>query len=95
MELTFCELKEKVVFNVVDGKRLGRVVDVTFTRMGQVTGIVVPGDKKIFKCISSGENIFIPWNSIVKIGADAILVELGAGGCSLLQCGCDIGANCQ
>ena len=85
MELTFCELREKMVFNIIDGKRLGRIIDITFTLSGQILGITVPDDKKIFKCLScSDNNLFIPWKCIRKIGEDAILVELIGDSCNLL-----------
>ena len=86
MELTFCELREKIVFNIIDGKRLGRIIDMAFTLHGQVLGLIVPGDKKIFKCITSDDNIFIPWKCIRKIGEDAILVELVGENCPLISC---------
>ncbi len=75
-EISFCDLKNREVVNVCDGKRLGRVVDICFNRVGHITGLVVPGDKKIIKCVSSSDSIFIPWKCIVKIGEDTILVEL-------------------
>ncbi len=75
-ELTFCELKEKEVINIVDGKKLGRMLDISFTTSGHVVGFVVPGDRKFFKNITGAESIFVPWKCVVKIGEDAILVEL-------------------
>ena len=75
-ELTFCELREKEVVNVTDGKRLGRIIDMALTFSGHVCGIVVPGDKKLMKCVAGKESIFIPWSSICKIGDDVILVDL-------------------
>lgn len=75
-EISFCDLKSREVVNVCDGKRLGRIVDICFNRVGHITGLVVPGDKKIIKCVSSSDSIFIPWKCIVKIGEDTILVEL-------------------
>lgn len=76
-DLTFCELKEKETVNVVDGKRLGKILDMAFTPGGQVTGIIVPGDRKFLKNIAGGDSIFVPWKCIVRIGEDTILVELG------------------
>jgi sporulation protein YlmC with PRC-barrel domain len=51
VELSFCELRTKQVVNVVDGKALGRIIDIVFSREGsRVIGFVVPGDRnfKIF-----------------------------------------------
>ncbi len=75
-ELTFCELREKEVVNVSDGKRLGRITDIALTFSGHVIGIVVPGDKTFFKCVSGSESVFVPWGNICKIGDDVILINL-------------------
>lgn len=85
-ELTFCSLKEKEVVNVVDGKKLGRILDMTFTINGRIEGLIVPGDRKFFKNIAGGESIFVPWKCIVKIGEDAILVELGGAAVMAPEC---------
>ena len=76
-DLTFCELREKEVINIVDGKKLGRILDIAFTRQGTIVGIIVPGEKKFFKSVSGDESIFIPWKCIVNIGEDTRLVRLG------------------
>lgn len=75
-DLTFCQLKEKEVINVVDGKQLGRILDIAFTPSGHVTGIIVPGERKFLKNITCSDSIFVPWKCIVRIGEDTILVEL-------------------
>ncbi|MBQ8177829.1 MAG: YlmC/YmxH family sporulation protein [Clostridia bacterium] len=77
IDYTFCELREKVVVNCMDGKQLGRVVDIALHCSGRVVGLIASGDKKMFKGFSGNENIFIPWAKVNKIGDDVILVELG------------------
>ena len=76
METTFCELRAKDVINVIDGKRLGHIIDLRLSASGKVLGIIVPGAKRIFKSNNASDNIYILWNDVVKIGEDAILVEL-------------------
>ena len=76
METSFCELRCKDVINVIDGKRLGHVMDIKLSTSGKVIGILVPGSKKLFKSNTAPDNIFVPWGDVVKIGEDAILVEL-------------------
>ena len=57
MEVSFLDLKEREIINVYDGKKLGRIIDVVFdNRNGIVKGIIVPGDKKIFR---KAEDVFI------------------------------------
>lgn len=74
MEVSLSELKEKEIINVIDGKKLGRVIDILFeTSNGSVKGIVVPGEKKLFR---KGDDIFIPLDKLKKIGDDVILVSL-------------------
>ncbi len=75
MEVTFIALKQKDVINLIDGKHLGRVCDLTFTfPENKVTGFTVTGSKG-FKF--SRQEIFLPINCVVKIGADAVLVKYG------------------
>lgn len=75
-DLSFCTLREKVVVNVCDGKRLGHIIDINFNSHGQILGMIVPGDRKFMKSLSAGDSIYIPWRCIVKIGEDTVLVEL-------------------
>ena len=75
-DLAFCELRCKDVINVIDGKCLGRVCDVIFSRCnGRVMGFIVPGEAR-FRILRRREDMFIPFNCICKIGCDVILVEL-------------------
>lgn len=83
-QYSFQELAARRVINMADGKELGHACDMVFTAMGRVMGLVVPGRKSFFKSFTNNENIFIPWNNIIKIGSDVILVEIigGANVCS-------------
>ena len=75
MEITFSELKQKEVINIIDGKHLGKVCDISFTfPKGDLLGITVTGCKG-FRFTK--QEIFIPLKSVVKIGQDAVLVKFG------------------
>lgn len=75
MEVSFTELKQKEVINLVDGAHLGRVCNVTFTfPENKVQGFTVTGCRG-FKF--SRQEVFIPIKSVVKIGQDAVLVKFG------------------
>lgn len=76
IDFTFCELREREVINVADGKRLGRLCDIAFNNRGSVLGMIVPGERGFFKNMTGADSIFIPWNCIMKIGHDVILVDL-------------------
>lgn len=75
MEITFSELKQKEVINLIDGKHMGKVCDISFTfPKGDVLGFTVTGCKG-FRF--SKQEIFLPLKSVVKIGQDAVLVKFG------------------
>ncbi|MBE5758142.1 MAG: YlmC/YmxH family sporulation protein [Clostridiales bacterium] len=77
METSFCELKSKCVINVCDGKNLGNITDIIIDiNTGNVKGIVIPSSKNFFSFFKNNNNIFIPYNHIVKIGKDTILVDI-------------------
>ena len=75
-EYTFCELREREVVNVADGKILGRITDIAFNAQGHIIGLIVPGDKKFIKNFTGTDSIFVPFNCVLKIGNDVILVDL-------------------
>ncbi len=71
------ELRCKEVVNIVDGRRLGHIVDIVFNLANAcITGIVVPGEKSFWNVFKSGTEFFIPFSQIVKVGEDAILVQI-------------------
>lgn len=75
MEISFSELKQKDVVNLIDGRCLGKACDIVFTYpQGQVCGIVVPGSKGRHWFRRS--ELFIDLKSITKIGEDVVLVNL-------------------
>lgn len=87
-QYSFSELSAKQVVNVADGRQLGHTCDMVFTACGRILGLVVPGKKSFFKSFTSADNLFIPWNNIVRIGGDVILVEM-VGGVSVMKEGAD------
>lgn len=71
------DFKHKEVINIIDGKRLGFVQDVTADfETGTIKEIIVPGNTNFFNLFSSKEELVIPWKSIKTIGEDIILVEI-------------------
>lgn len=70
------DLRDKEVINVNDGRKFGCVVDVEIdTCNGKLISIIVPGESKGF-IFSRGEDIRIPWDKIVRIGDDTILINV-------------------
>lgn len=75
--MRYCELKQKEVVNVLDGRRLGTTEDLEFDPVtGRICAIVVPGQFSIKNILKSGGGYVIDWERIVKIGDDVVLVEL-------------------
>ena len=82
MEISYNELRQKEVVNVLCGKRMGRLTDLIFsTNTKKILGIVVPSEHKLFR---QREDFFIPWESISKIGDDVILVSVNVDNCTAL-----------
>lgn len=77
METSFLELRCKQVINVVDGKCLGRIIDIVFDcKCGTILGLVVPPQAHGWACMfKPGKEIFIPYHNVCKIGVDTILIE--------------------
>jgi YlmC/YmxH family sporulation protein len=71
------ELRNRDVINVVDGKRLGVIYDLDLDlENGRICSIIVPGTTRWLSFLGGGRDFVIPWENIVKIGVDTILVEL-------------------
>lgn len=70
------DFKQKEVVSVTEGKIVGFVVDVQANfQTGEINSIIVAKTGKIFNSLMSKNNVTIPWEKIVKIGEDVILVE--------------------
>ena len=84
-DFSYCELRAKEVVNASDGKRMGRIVDILFSREdGSVSGIVVPYSKR--SVFSKSQDLFIPWPCVQKVGTDVILVQLTTDASGQLVC---------
>jgi len=76
MRCTFSDLTCKEVVNIVDGCRLGYVNDLTLNlKDGCILAIIVPQPGRWWGLFPSGIEHIIPFDRIVKIGDDIILVE--------------------
>lgn len=71
------ELRKKEVINTTDGKNLGLIYDIEIdVEKGKISAIIVPGGGRFFSFFGRNEDLIIPWERVVKIGIDVILVEL-------------------
>lgn len=76
-DMRLCELQEKDVINVADCRCLGNVCDLDLDdRNGCIRALIVPQPGKWFGNFCREFEYFIPWNCIVRIGPDIILVDI-------------------
>jgi len=71
------ELRLRDVINVVDGRRLGLIKDVEIdVEEGRIKALILPGQTgKFLFFFGHNEDMVIPWEKVVKVGVDVILVE--------------------
>ena len=70
------DLRCKEVINICDGCRIGYVEDVDIRiPEGQVVAVVVCGPSRFFGLFGRGEETYIPWECIQRIGDDIILSD--------------------
>ncbi len=76
MKIEYCELRQKDVVSITDGRKLGRIIDCLIDAdCGKILGIILPGERG-FAMFRNAEDAYVPWNKIVKIGDDIILVDI-------------------
>lgn len=68
------ELQEKDIISLNDGKKLGRIIDVT-VEDGRIYNFIIEPKRKFFSFIRKGEEIPVKWEDISKIGTDVILIN--------------------
>lgn len=71
------EMREKEVINIRDGAKIGLIYDFEINlEKGEVMAVVVPGPGKILGIFGKNKDLVIDWKNIVRIGTDAILVDI-------------------
>jgi YlmC/YmxH family sporulation protein len=70
------ELRERDVVNVNDGRRLGLIKDLDLDLdKGLVKAIIIPAAGGVWGKLYRARDYIVPWEKIVKIGVDTILVD--------------------
>lgn len=72
------ELRVLDIINIEDGRRLGPIIDLDLDlEKGIVKGIVVVTSSRGKGFFSGGRtgDVFIPWDKVIKVGVDVILVD--------------------
>ena len=71
------DLRMREVINVLDGKRLGNIVDIELDmERGKVLAFILPGRVRGWSIFAKREDIVVHWDKIIRIGKDVILVEV-------------------
>ncbi len=77
MMVKISDLRSREVVNVMDGKKLGNIIDIDLDmERGKVLAFILPGRVRGWSIFSRREEIIVPWEKIVRIGRDVILVDL-------------------
>ena len=76
--MTLSDIEEKDVINVVTSERIGFVSSLRIdTNSGQIIAITVQPSMKFVSFFSKDEaSVVVPWNQILKIGEDVIIVNV-------------------
>ena len=78
------ELQLKEVISVVDGRRLGFIIDLEIdVRTGKITTLIL-ADQDNNSLFGKTEEVFIHWNQILRIGSDVILIKEVPGQSTLM-----------
>ena len=80
--MRFCELKQKEVINICSCRSLGCVSDLELDcQSGAVLSLIVPGPGKLCWFLGRDTEFLSPWECILQIGADIILVKIDEEKC--------------
>ena len=74
MKLT--ELMSKDIINDEDGIKLGKIIDIDLdSNDGTILNVIINKGIKLSNIFSTKEQVIIPWNKIIKIGNDVVIVD--------------------
>ena len=70
-------LQERQVINIADGKCLGDIKDIELNIWtGSVQALILPAMNGFWQRIQHSGELVIPWQKVVRIGVDVILVDM-------------------
>lgn len=75
--INLSEMREKEVINIRDGVKIGLIYDFEIDlEYGKVVAVIIPGPGKVLGLFGKNKDLLIEWKNIVRIGTDAILVDI-------------------
>ncbi|MDD2391945.1 MAG: YlmC/YmxH family sporulation protein [Bacilli bacterium] len=69
------DMQKKDVINLLDGKKIGNIIDIVLTDKGEIDLLIVEKKRFFLNFFSSNNEIEIKWSNIQKIGEDVILIS--------------------
>lgn len=80
--MRLCDFKQKEVINICTCRSLGCISDLEIDcDCGSILALIVPGPGKLCWFLGRDTEFIIPWECIVQIGADIILVKIEEDKC--------------
>lgn len=69
------ELSIKDIVNDHDGTKVGKITDLEIdTITGKILSVKIQGGSKVYQIFNKNA-ISIPWNRIIKIGSDVVIID--------------------
>lgn len=76
MMITLTELQIKDIIMVDDGRKLGNITDLEIdVDKGKILYLIIGTKGKVMGLFGKEEELMVPWENIVTIGSDVILVK--------------------
>ncbi len=69
-------MQNKTVINLLDGKNIGNIIDMSIDESGKAIGLIVEKRRFIISFFTNKKEVNIKWDQIEKIGEDVILVNI-------------------
>jgi len=70
------DLQSKNIVNLIDGKKMGNIIDINIDEVGKILEIIVEKPKFNFFNIINNKELIIKWDQIDKIGEEVIFVRV-------------------
>ncbi|MBM7095854.1 MULTISPECIES: YlmC/YmxH family sporulation protein [Alteribacter] len=79
--LKISDIQSKDIVNLADGRLLGHISDLDINlTTGRVEALIIGGGKVMNLFGGKDQEVVIPWNNVIKIGSDVILVRHNENG---------------
>ena len=75
MYMLMSDLQHKDIINVLNGAKIGRIIDIEVNNDGVIDYLIV-GEVKMMKRFNTAGEVKVSFKQIKRIGTDVILVEL-------------------